>query len=309
MAESAVALSELPSDILQKILYKLASQDPLSLLRVTCTCVAFESAAAKDPGLWATAFFAPADGSMTSARGFAEKQMKTLEAEVESLGGNRRLLLTRWTKALAIEGASSANSFAKAQTSKGRTYYSVLGNLTRFSLESKVAGNVLILVRLTGKPAAYGVLNSHTRCRQEKNLVLRFDQIKLRLWDLIPLEEAGAVLAQQSEARNKEGFQKFTLNPGVLSLEFFALKLSEFRFFGEGRADQRSRAADEWLLYERFTGSEGWRSPDRPLHSINCVPAHHPNLNSCNALENQPLLRFELEKGQGWTIHWTTNCL
>lgn len=321
LTAAAVGLSELPSEVLLTILHKLASQDPRSLLHATCACKAFESAATEDPGLWATAFLAPANESMTSARRTAEEQMEGIEAEVDFLGGYKRLLAARFEGLDIGSGSASTNGYEHGHKSKIIGYRSgALGTLKDLSIGSNITGNILVFLRLIGKPVACGVLDSYTRHPQEKELVVRSDRVKIRLRALSPLEESRSELARQSRAaRDKVRYSRFGVDPGFITLELYALKVPpETLLIAQGSVDRSG--AQTQLLYGTFTRDAGWSNLEESMFLIRCSPtrstgkvrpAKDPGFSSCSDKfvavdpKSPPILEFEGEEDFGWRLHWT----
>lgn len=92
-------LQELPRDVLLVILHKLATrQGPHTLLRATFACKALGPAAESAPSFWKAAFFFP-----SVVEQFCEEDLKALDAEVETVGGYKRLLAAR----LQVSGLSN----------------------------------------------------------------------------------------------------------------------------------------------------------------------------------------------------------
>lgn len=78
----------LPGDVIAVLLYKLAAQDPLSLVRATCALASFYHAAGETPSIWKAAFYGAAGEQVP-------EDIPSLEAEAEVLRGYETLVKTR----------------------------------------------------------------------------------------------------------------------------------------------------------------------------------------------------------------------
>lgn len=94
----APAMEDLPSDVVQLVIHKLATQDPASLLSMTCACASFHREAEANPSVWREAFFAPfPQAERGASKSLGGKWSADLEAEVQALaGGYRQLVIARW---------------------------------------------------------------------------------------------------------------------------------------------------------------------------------------------------------------------
>lgn len=92
-ARFSAGMERLPDELLLVILHKLAALDPLSLLRISCALAPFYRVAAENPDLWKEAFC----GSTNEVgESIFPKQFLNFDAEVQALGGYKRLLMARY---------------------------------------------------------------------------------------------------------------------------------------------------------------------------------------------------------------------
>lgn len=102
-------MENVPADVLVGILEKLALQDPLSFLQAVASCRAFEAAAEGNPVLWKQAFHgSPKERRIWALRNYLPAEGAKLGAEVESLGGCKRLLKGYWANGVVDEPEQNA---------------------------------------------------------------------------------------------------------------------------------------------------------------------------------------------------------
>ncbi|GAQ84303.1 hypothetical protein KFL_001840020 [Klebsormidium nitens] len=188
VAKSAPAmggLQDLPSDVLLIILYKLASrQGPRTLLIATFACKALETAAESVPGFWKAAFLFPA-----VLNDFCKDDFEAFEAEVEALGGYKRLLAA---------GAANFGPFKRSEREASNSLSkSCTSAIPKAALKPGIAGSVLALLCLKTKPVAFGILNPWEDSGQaapgsaEKVITIKRSGLR----PLVPLEEVRKEIA------------------------------------------------------------------------------------------------------------------
>lgn len=140
-----IYMDTLPGDVVFVILRKLATDDPLSLLRATCVLAPFHRVAAENREIWKEAFL----GSHQELLLKTDVQiwpcwradLADLDAEVETVGGYKNLLT-----ALLIETPKSRNVVEQRQIEAWAT---VQGQKFR-------SKKVMVLVRLHGLALLWG---------------------------------------------------------------------------------------------------------------------------------------------------------
>lgn len=94
-------MEHLPSDVFLIILHKLAVQDPLSLVRATCSCGLFQKEAEDSEDIWLEAFFRTFEqrgGRLTKLEHRCKERSPEFESEVRKLGGYKNLVQARLRK-------------------------------------------------------------------------------------------------------------------------------------------------------------------------------------------------------------------
>lgn len=144
----------LPADVFVPILQKLEVQDPVSLLWAVSSCKSFEAAAEENPDLWKEAFHGSAkERSIWSLRNYLTEEGSKLEAEVEALGGYKRVLEDSWADRVAQEFEQNSPAKSESESLPG-TSGMLMFNSTSPSFSSS---RLLVLVRLLGVLVAYGI--------------------------------------------------------------------------------------------------------------------------------------------------------
>lgn len=250
------ALQELPRDVLLIILFKLARQDAVALVHASSACRALRAAAENDPHLWQTTFLFPAVSS-----DFCKNELEGFKAEVESLGGYKRLLAARAATSMyrekreqtALEGEQSEQ--AKPKQKERTQRFNTSGFAKRLDLESEsepcnTQGSALVLLRLKGMPVAYRAFSlSETVPGQG------MDWCCFILKSLVPWNKTSAEMARHfpMAGSNLAGFKRRSnLDTDFVVLEVFACK-------GELKADSGvgAREKGEDAMYEAFTLKKG----------------------------------------------------
>lgn len=165
-------MEHLPSEVLVMILDKLASQDTPSSLRATWACKYLYSVGKEASHVWKRAFLPPLRTAFDNIPKLPSEDLcsvhENLDAEVEALGGYKLLLAAKLGHAVRVKNALSARQLdspekdANGNKSPGQPTciaQSSLPFLDCSPSKSKLAGRVLILVRVHNVLLAYGVYN------------------------------------------------------------------------------------------------------------------------------------------------------
>lgn len=95
----AGAMEDLPSELLQIIVQKLALQTPTSLLRATCACKRFQEEVESNPGIWRKGFLGneqDVEGLVALEKRSCKDGSGKLEAKIlELTGGYKSLVIAR----------------------------------------------------------------------------------------------------------------------------------------------------------------------------------------------------------------------
>lgn len=93
-------MEDLPSDVAQTILRKVAVQDPSSLLTLTCACANFYREAKPTPEIWKEAWYAPLyqPQAEQSVSALETELSAKLDTEILALGGYKKLVIARWAR-------------------------------------------------------------------------------------------------------------------------------------------------------------------------------------------------------------------
>lgn len=151
-------MDRLPSDVILLIVHRLAVQDPLSLVPATCALAPFHRVLEEIPSMWREAFY----GSAANQEPEGMSTFTALDAEVDSLGGYRSLLVARLCSPSIrhCQSKQCQNDDHDAPGTPSRSFQS-----------RSYRGKNLVLVRLQTRLFLWGLSDRHHRltCLERSN--------------------------------------------------------------------------------------------------------------------------------------------